>query len=174
MSGSAELLKLLGSGARAAGLAGRAGLGPVPGAPGIEHADFSALLKKAQAGDLSSHLPVTVDKSANITLTDEELAGLSLVADRAEAAGVRSALVMFPDKSVVLDVQTRRVTATPDVSADVLTGVDGVIRIPAAGGGGAAVGVSTLTSGAMGNASVARLLEAMGQGKKQTGVPAAA
>jgi hypothetical protein len=165
MSGSTELLKLLGSSARI-GL-GRGGPGLPTGGAGIEHADFSAMLKKAQTGAIASQLPVTIESGANVALTDEELAGLSLVADRAEAAGVRTALVMFPDKSVVLDVHTRQVKSAADVNSDVLTGVDGVVRIPAAGPAGATGVVPTLPAGAIGNASVARLLGTIGPSTPQ-------
>jgi hypothetical protein len=114
MSGSVELLKLLGSGVRPAG-ADQAHGGPP--APSLERADFAALLKQARSGGMPSHLPVTVESGANVQLSADELEGLSAIADRAEAAGVRSALVMFPDKTVVLDVHTRSVKAAPDMTS---------------------------------------------------------
>lgn len=156
MSNSSELLRILGAGARIGGVEGR--IGAQPGPAGIEHADFSALLKKAQSGGMASRLPVTIEKGANVSLSEDELAGLAAVADRAEAAGVRSAVVMFPDKAILLDVHTRSVKGAADITSDVLAGVDGVIRIPAAGDPKARGAPPTLPAGGIGNASVARLL----------------
>jgi hypothetical protein len=135
---ASQLLRLLGSGVR-----------PVDtGAPQTQGAstsglDFAELLGKARSGELSSHKMVEVDEHAGVSLSDEELTKLTLAADKAEAAGLRTALVVFDDQQVVLDIPTRTVTGpagldgaagrgAPGVSVGapgILSGIDGVINL---------------------------------------------
>lgn len=93
--------------------------------------NFAELLRQAQDGEISSKLPVTIDPDVEAGLSDEQLVKLSQAADRAEAAGVRTALVLVDGKRLVLDVHQRRVTGFADDSAGagIVGGVDGVIDL---------------------------------------------
>lgn len=118
------LLKALGSGIKLPGLPG--GASP---APGIEQVSFSDLLKQAREGTLVSRAPVTIDPDSGIGLSEDQLASLTLAADRAEAAGVRTALVMLGDQRFILDVASRTVKAAASADPGILSGVDGVINL---------------------------------------------
>lgn len=133
-----QLLRLLGSGVKPAAIldgATRAAGSLASGLANAGEAAFAELLAQAQAGELSSHKLVSVDPDAGVTLTDEQKARLSLAADQAEAQGLRTALVVFDDQQVVLDVGTRTVTSIADLTptgtaqSGLLAGVDGVINL---------------------------------------------
>jgi hypothetical protein len=142
MSAANELLRMLGSGTGNVGAASRVRPGSPAGvnAP-IDGAAFADLLAQAQNGELASGTPVVVDDDAGVALSDAELQQLSLAADRAEAQGVRRALVLSGDKALLLDVQTRTVLGQAEVKDGVVSGIDGVIRL---GGAGAAAGADLL------------------------------
>lgn len=107
----------------------------------IESTGFAELLAQARSGGLGSATPVTIAPDAKVSLTPDELARLSVAADRAEAAGIRTALVMIGDQKLVLDVSTRQITGkAPAASgaggaAGVYPGVDGVIDLLASPAG---------------------------------------
>lgn len=96
---------------------------------GIQPGEFADLLQRARDGTLASNRPVTVEDGQGLSLTEEQLARLSLAADRAEAAGLRKALVMIDDQRVVLDVQQRSIVAAPVSESGVLDGIDGVLDL---------------------------------------------
>jgi hypothetical protein len=98
-------------------------------AQGTSGADFAELLRQAQSGELSSKLPVSVDPDVNVELSDEQLAKLSLAADKAEAAGLRTALVVADGQRLILDVQQRRITGVAEDPSGIVSGVDGVIDL---------------------------------------------
>lgn len=131
-----QLLQLLGSGIRPGALVDGAA-GAARQVLGAGEAAFSQLLAQAQSGELSSHKLVSVDPDAGVQLTDEQIARLSVAADQAEAQGLRTALVVFDDKQVVLDVGARTVTSVADLAprasnpavGGLLSGVDGVINL---------------------------------------------
>ena len=133
-SNAIQLLKQLASGVRPTEVAARSATTDAAG-----EAAFAQLLSQARSGELSSHKVVNVGEDAGVELSQQEIARLSLAADRAEAEGVRTALVMFDDKQVILDVPSRTVTgragflgAGPGAAtagASVLGGVDGVINL---------------------------------------------
>lgn len=122
---STQLLRMLGSGVRPAALP-HSTIDPKPGS--LDEADFAELLKQAAHGKLSSNRPVTVEKGVGVELSDTDHAALADAADRAEAAGLRKALVYLGDKALILNVQTRSITAQADPNSGVLTGIDGVLR----------------------------------------------
>lgn len=93
--------------------------------------DFAELLRQAQSGELSTKTPVTIDPDVNVELSDNDLAKLSFAADKAEAAGLRTALVLAGGKRLVLDVQQRRITGEAPSDNGVVSGVDGVIDLSA-------------------------------------------
>ncbi|MBY0262139.1 MAG: hypothetical protein K2Q20_07325, partial [Phycisphaerales bacterium] len=97
---SVSLLKQLGSHTNAPASA-------KPSGQAIESTGFAELLAQALSGELGSSTPVTISPDAKVSLTPDELARISLGADRAEAAGIRTALVMVGDQKLVLDVHTR-------------------------------------------------------------------
>lgn len=123
---SSQLLRMLGSGVRPAAIpenaSQRAGNGL------IEGAGFADLLKQAEQGKISSRRAVSVEHGAGIELSDADKLALSEAADRAEAAGLRKALVYLDDKALVLDVQTRNIIGKADITSGVLTGIDGVVK----------------------------------------------
>jgi hypothetical protein len=130
----ANLLKMLGL----TGRAGRLGAAPLtptgaaPGAQSIEPGQFADLLNKARRGELSSNKPVTIapEAAGKVKLSDDQLARIALAADKAEAAGIRKALVVLDDQQVLLDVANRTVSGAPAGSdASVIPGVDGVINL---------------------------------------------
>jgi hypothetical protein len=177
-----QLLKLLGSGVRPV----ESALTQARAALGAGEAAFSKLLDQARSGELSSHKVVSVDDDAKVELSDQELARLSLAADKAEAEGVRTALVIFDDKQVLLDVSARKVTGTAPFArggagqadgdaaagggAAVLSGVDGVIDLstkltPAE----QAKVLGTPSASPAAGASLAKLLEQLDQSKAAAG-----
>lgn len=99
---------------------------------GLADASFASLLQKAGRGEISSGRPVTVDPSANIELTDDQLDRIATAADRIEAAGSSRAVVLIDERAVTLDVMTRRVTGEIDMAEAVATGIDAVAAAPAA------------------------------------------
>lgn len=117
----------------AAGIGPAAGARPVtPVAParsatGLEKLGFADLLNKARAGELQTSLPVTVDEGVGAELSADQLARLAKAADRAEAAGLATALVQLDGQNLLLDVQQRRVTGVVDSTRSVASGIDGVI-----------------------------------------------
>jgi|GEM_PF-1228262 len=132
-TGGGDLLGLL----RAAGVS-RAGASGAAGAAkeaGPSTGEFAELLRKAASGELVSGVPVTVDPGAGVTLSEDQLARLSLAADRAEAEGIQSAAVMMDGMTLVMDVKTRTVMRRVDLSAGVLTGIDGIVTVGESGAG---------------------------------------
>lgn len=123
---STQLLKMLGSGVRPT--SGVAGLGAGKSS-NIDSAPFAELLKQAENGELSSQRRVTVDKSAGVQLNEAQSIAISAAADRAEAAGIRKALVMLDDQAFVLDVGSRTITGKADFNKGIMTGIDGVLKI---------------------------------------------
>ncbi len=99
------------------------------GSPRADEGAFAELLKRAREGTLASNRPVSVEKSAGVALSEEQLARLSLAADRAEAAGLRTALVLIDDRRLILDVHQRSVVGVAAPEQGVLDGIDGVIDL---------------------------------------------
>lgn len=129
-TGGAELLRLLGSGVRPDGAAGATGRGAA-----IEGLDFASLLRKAEAGEVSSGRTIEVARGAGVTLSDSQVERLSRAADAAEAAGSTRLLAMMDGKALIVNVVTRTVEGAFDpagkVGADaVLTGVDAAMVVP--------------------------------------------
>lgn len=124
-----QLLRSLAQGGRTTG-AGLAGAGWTSAA-GAEGPGFAELLRRVQSGELSSRAPVSVDPDVEVELSEEQLAKLSLAADRAEAAGVQQALVLVDGQRLVLDVRQRRITGIAEGEGGVVAGVDGVIDLSA-------------------------------------------
>ena len=98
-------------------------------AENVQAGEFADLLKRARDGTLSSTRPVTIEEGSGVTLSDDQLARLSLAADRAEAAGLRKALVMIDDQRVIIDVQQRTVIGAANTQSGVLEGIDGVLDL---------------------------------------------
>ncbi len=131
-SGPLDLLKLLASGTAGPDRA------PVADRSAVTSADFRTLLDKAQAGEISSGVPVRIHRNAGVELTAEQLARLAEAADRAEAQGATRALVLIDGLALRLDVGMREITGATDLAGGkVLTGIDAVIdlntRTPAKG-----------------------------------------
>lgn len=108
------------------GLAG--GSSGAPSAP-IEGASFAELLERVRDGSIRAGDPIEVDESCGVMLSDDDLARLSLAADKAESLGVRTALVYIGDRQFTLDVASRTLKAGPGSDGPVTPGVDGVIDL---------------------------------------------
>lgn len=96
---------------------------------------FGDLLRAAEEGQISSGAPVTIAKSAGVSLSSAQLGKLATAADRAQAAGADRALVLMDGMAMQLDVATRTITGLAKVAPgtklpQVLTGVDTVITVP--------------------------------------------
>ena len=107
--------------------AGWASNGRVAGSDEPGASAFAELLAQARSGKLSSSLPVTIDPSSDVQLSEEQLGRLSLAADRLEAAGVRTALVVLDGRKLILDVHQRSVR--PAADSALIDGVDGVLDL---------------------------------------------
>lgn len=188
-----QLLNRLASGGNLAGLGAGVGTGGVGGASGVAgaarstsvaQASFAELLSQARDGTISTNAPVSIDPGVEASFNDDQMARLSLGADKAEAAGLRTALVLMDGQRLVMDVHSRRITGVAETKGGVVTGVDGVLDLGNAGTAGAAGGP---TSGAPAaaeaapggqaasaltppgvlpgqNLSLARLLQTLGRG----------
>lgn len=126
MTGSPlDLLRLLGSGLSALG--GRSRSAKVS----IDGSSFADLLEQAKAGQVQSGIPIRTADGVDLKLTPQQLDRLALAADRAEAQGAARALVMLDGTAIKLDVATRTITGTVDLSQSlVLSGFDTVISAP--------------------------------------------
>lgn len=103
-------------------------------APAQAGGEFAALLAKARAGDVHTGLEVTVARGAGVQLSPSQLERLAIAADRAHAEGASRALVLIDGMALELDVLARTITGTVDLETEgVLTGIDAVVRVGAAG-----------------------------------------
>ncbi len=163
MNDPSQLLRVLGSGVRPVSPTSPSQpAGSV--ASGIEHASFDQLLSAArtQAGTLggvASGREVSVADEAGLSLTPELADRLSLAADRAEAAGIRKAVVLLDGGAYTLDVPTRTITAKAAGDKGIYAEVDGLVdlRSTAADAAEAATVLSTAAL-KLGNASLMDLL----------------
>ncbi len=145
----ADLLRVLGSGLRPDGAA--------EGVRAADGADFQTLLARARAGSLETGLPVTVADGAGLELSEEQLARLGRVVDRAHAEGATRILVMLDGVALDVDVLSRRVLGEADLAGGrVMTGIDGFVRLGE--GDDAAPGVLALPSAGAVDASVLAML----------------
>jgi hypothetical protein len=133
-STSAQLLKMLGSGVRPDSMKAS-----TPAAAGAGQTAFADLLKQARDGTLSSAAPVSVSSDANVTCSDDQLARLSLGADKLETAGVRTAMVNIDGQQLILDVHARTVTGAAKAENGVVSGIDGTLDLGDFRAGGQAV-----------------------------------
>lgn len=110
-------------------------------ADGLGRLDFSEMLHKAQAGELTSGMTVRVAMNSGIALDPMQLARLSVAADRAEAQGATRAIALIDGQAVHLDVPTRTVLRKVDLSSGTtVTDIDSIIVVPDMG---AQLGVGT-------------------------------
>lgn len=124
---ASTLLRQLASGLRTGAAGSTTASTGVTGA--VASGQFADLLRRAQSGELDSNRPVSINSDAGVNLSEDQLAQISLAADKAEVAGVRNALVLIGGQAVRLDVGSRTITGAADLSAGVLAGVDGVINL---------------------------------------------
>ena len=131
---SVDLLRRLG---RGSALGASPASGSCSGRP--DGVDFAALLEQARSGLTESAIPVTVDGQAKVELSDEQLARVGQAADRAQAEGLTTALVLIDGQALTLDVGARRITGKVDPArAGALARIDGVVTAPGTGEAGAA------------------------------------
>jgi hypothetical protein len=100
-------------------------------------AEFATLLQQARQGDLSSDLPVSISKNAQVKLTPEQLARVAAATDRAQAQGGTRALVLIDGVALKVDVAARQVLEQVDLSSGLaLTGIDAFVTAPEVSGRG--------------------------------------
>ena len=165
---STDLLRLLGAGAgNVGGVSKVRAVGNPLEAGELDSAAFAKLLEQAEAGQVSSGIAVTIGKDAGVSLSEADLQKLAVAADKAEAAGIRQALVLTGSQALVLDVHTRTIVGKASIKDGVVGGIDGVIRLEGATGGamgdeGAAAGeILPVPKGFMAaNPSLAAILDA--------------
>lgn len=164
VTAAAQLLKMLGSAIPKV-------TGATPSAAPVDKSvskqAFEDLLNKARSGELSSSRLVEVDESAGVELTAEQIAVLSAAADRAEAEGLRQALVILDDVQLVLDVGARRITGRASLDASngqpaILQGVDGVINLSTKLRAEPAPARVGPPGGGLGDPTLSKLLERVG------------
>ncbi|MEM7621697.1 MAG: hypothetical protein AAF235_00665 [Planctomycetota bacterium] len=103
-----DLLKVLGSGVRPAGLEGRGATGSASGsASGV---DFATLLAGARSGSVQTGLPVSIDAGLGIELNATQHERLSAAVDQLEASGARRGVVLIDGRALVVDVESRSAT----------------------------------------------------------------
>jgi|GEM_PF-1853845 len=98
---------------------------------------FSSALSKAQVGgagtaDLASLQPVAFDPDVPQTFDAAQMQRLSLAADKAQAAGMNTALLLIDGQALVMDVASRTITARVDPAAQIVEGIDGLVPVPPA------------------------------------------
>lgn len=126
----------------------------------VEGANFADLLRTAENGQIASGREVTVGKGVELTLTREQAAGLAAAADRAEASGAQSVMVLMDGLALKLDVGSRTIVGKADLaSGQVVTGVDAVVSLPGKDGSATPPIVPYPRAGAGLNPSLARALE---------------
>lgn len=131
MSMQTDLLRKLGSGVRPAGETTPAKLGRAA----IGSAGFGELLSAASAGEIESGRSVSVEKDADLELTDTQRERLAAAADKAELAGASRVLVEVDGEWFKIDVGTRTVGKASAMKAgEMLTGIDAVMAEPKAEG----------------------------------------
>jgi hypothetical protein len=121
-SASVGLIRMLAGGVRA--------FGPdEPAAPGNPVGfDFESMLGLAGKGKLRSGSPVRLARGFADRVGAEMLGQLATAADTAAAEGITRALVMIEERMFRLDVLARTVIDAPDHGAEVIAGIDGVVR----------------------------------------------
>lgn len=118
-----DLLRKLGSGVMPAGVSGT----PATLGRADQGAIFESLLKGAFNAEESSGQ--TVSAAAGVTLSEEQLGRLAKAADKAEAAGAKSALIELDGAFYKLDVASRQITGVADANeASPLGSLDTFIR----------------------------------------------
>ncbi len=163
-----ELLRALASGVRSRGVAAGSARASERAASSSEGVDFQRLLERARAGDVSSGLPVTIARGADVQLSEDQLKKVAAAADLAQASGASRALVMIDGKALKLDVGVRSITGVADLaSGKPVTGVDAVIQIPS--GEGAVPTISTPLASGSPNLN-ASLLKALGSNQERAKV----
>lgn len=146
-----NLLKALASGVQPVGT-------PAALPPGIEHCSFADLLKQAREGGIAPKLPVTIDPDSGASLSEQQLADLALAADKAEAAGIRTALVTVGSQRLILDVPSRTITGAAGAASGVLSGIDGLIDLGSGDVARPETPLTPLSKSVPANADIAKLL----------------
>jgi hypothetical protein len=159
MSNSNDLLRRLEPAVRPAPLAHGGGSTSAAAAL-FESQPFDRLLAAAFAGEIRSDRPVQAACDLQPSLSAGQLERLSLAADRAEAGGARTALMMIDGRGIVVDVTGRMITS--EMRADDVSGmlqIDAAMVVPQdeslPGSGSLSARVSSLLPV---NPSVAKLL----------------
>lgn len=97
----------------------------------VSRAGFGELLDRAMGGALGSGRQVELMHDAGVSLTPDQIGRVSAAADRAELAGMRRAMVQIDGMELVVDVPMRRVMGPAEADAQgVISGVDGIVRVP--------------------------------------------
>ncbi|MEO0715388.1 MAG: hypothetical protein AAFY58_00205 [Planctomycetota bacterium] len=97
----------------------------------VSRAGFGELLDRAMGGELASGRQVELMHDAGVSLTPEQIGRVSEAADRAELAGMHRAMVQIDGMELLVDVPMRRVMGVAQADErGVISGVDGIVRVP--------------------------------------------
>jgi len=123
---AADMLRLLGSGVRPAGVTQTAAQSQT-----IEGSSFAELLANVKKGEVASNQPLNLKPGLEASLSDAQLARLSTATDAAEASGVSRLLAVIDNQAVTIDVASRTIeSVAPWTPGSMLTDVDAVATIP--------------------------------------------
>jgi hypothetical protein len=149
----ADLLRSLGSGVRPAGT-------DRPASAPLHGPSFDELLRAVQEGQFRTGAPVRIADGAGVTLSESQLARLSVAADQAEAKGASRAAVIIDGMILTMDVTVRTVTGVlrPEQS-QVQAGLDSVITVAPVPSDDATPGGTARWSVLGSGASMLRMLE---------------
>lgn len=100
------------------------------GAGGPSSPAFADMLGKARATQ-SSGLPVGVAQGVDVDLSTDQLGRLAQAADRAEAQGAQTAVVMIDGRALELDVTLRQITGEVNPDQGIRPEVDTFLFAPA-------------------------------------------
>jgi hypothetical protein len=148
---TSNLLKQLSFHGQLAGVGG----GTTSGVSNPASASFASLLQQAREGTLRTGEDVTIDPESGVKLSADDLARITMAADKAEAAGVRTAMVLVGDQRLLLDVASRAILGPASIGSEVTSGVDGVIDLRTQGAGQVALQGATSTAALAPGAGIA-------------------
>lgn len=101
----------------------------LPGPTDRIGSDFRSMLEDARRGVLRSGAPVRVAPALANSLDAGTLDQLAAAADSAAAEGITRALVQIEERMFRLDVPARTVVDSPESGAEVIPGIDGLVRV---------------------------------------------
>lgn len=124
-SNASDMLRLLGSGVRPAGV------GVAPQTKPIEGSSFAELLANVKTGNVSSDQPLSMKHGLDLPLTPSQQSRLSSATDAAQVNGASRVIAVMDNQAYTIDVDSRTIeSAMPWAPGALLTDVDAVMMVP--------------------------------------------